>query len=72
MFCFGGVSMSEDRKTIYIRMVKRYGALKTARHLQVSEGMTFTQAMRYVAELIKPKPLTRAEENRLIAFINNQ
>jgi Fic family protein len=64
--------MSNDRKTIYLRMLKRFGTPTTARNLVATEGMSYHQALKYLSTLVKPKPLTRAEEDRLIAFINNQ
>lgn len=64
--------MSNSRAEIYIRMCKRFGTATTARHLVETEGLTYTQAIKYLATIAKPAPLTRAEEARMVDFINNQ
>lgn len=64
--------MSNSRTAVHLRMCKRFGTATTARHLVATEGLTYTQAIKYLATLAKPAPLSRAEEARLIAFINNQ
>lgn len=64
--------MSDSRTAIYLRMCKRFGTATTARHLVKTEGLTYTQAIKYLATIAKPAPLTRAEEARMVAFINNQ
>lgn len=63
--------MSNERKDYILRMCKRYGNAVTARHLVTTEGMTYTQAINYLAQIVPAKHMSKRAKQYELAFLNN-